>query len=428
MAKAKSWSLHGLAVFGGFALVWWLYGLIVPEAIDLPPETISIPLDAEARDSAVTLAANLDAPLLEGNSVQLLLNGDEIFPAMLGAIRSAQSSVNILSYVYWTGDIAVEFADALSAAARRGVEVRVLVDAYGGRKMDPALVEQMKQAGCMFAWFHPIRWYNLRRFNNRTHRKILVIDGRIGFTGGVGIASEWTGDAQDPEHWRDDQFRIEGPAVRYLQGSFAQNWRQASREVLAGDGMFPPLAPAGNARMVPLNAAPFGATSPVAFTYWLLFHSAREEVLIATPYYVPDPNLELGIEEAAQRGVNVVLLIPGPHQDSKLVGYASRTYYRDLLEAGVRIFLYQPTMMHVKTVTVDDTWAVIGSANFDSRSFTLNYEAVVAVYDRAFVNEINASFAADLAESREITLADVDKWPLWQRLRNHAALILRDQL
>ncbi len=426
--NAAKYLVGALAIFGLLALLWTMYSVLVPEAIEMPPDRLSVDLTAESIDSSAALAANLDAPLLDGNRVELLANGAEIFPAMLASIRQADESINMLSYVYWTGDIAVEFAEELSAAARRGVEVRLLVDAYGGRSMDPALIEQMEQAGCQFAWFHPLRWYNLNRINNRTHRKVLVVDGRVGFTGGVGIATEWTGDAQGPEHWRDDHFRIEGPTVRYLQGSFAENWRQASGEVLAGDRMFPPLEDVGAMRVVPLNASPAGPVSDIAFVYWLLFHSASEEVRIATPYFVPDPELELGIENAARRGVEVTLLVPGPHQDSALVEYASQTYYRRLLEAGVRIFEYQPTMMHAKTVTVDDTWAVIGSSNFDSRSFRLNYEIAMAVYDRPFVDELQASFDEDLENSREITLADVEQRSVFARARNHLALLLRDQL
>lgn len=419
---------HTFRAIGILAVLWMLYTWWAPEPIEVPPERLSVDIAAESVDAAVSLAAHLDAPLLEGNAVELLVNGDEIFPAMLASIRQAEESVNILSYIYWTGDVAVAFAGELSAAARRGVEVRVLVDAFGGREMDPALVKQIEQAGGEFGWFHPLRWYNLRDVNNRTHRKVMVVDGRVGYTGGVGIASEWTGDAQDPKHWRDDHFRIEGPAVRYLQGSFAENWRQATGEVLAGDRMFPPLSPVGAARIVPLNAAPDGSISDIAFVYWLLFHTAREEVLVATPYFVPDPDLELGIAEAARRGVRVTLLVPGPYQDSTIVGFASQTYYRELLEAGVRIFEYQPTMMHAKTVTVDGSWAVIGSANFDSRSFLLNYEIALAVYDESFVDELDQSFAEDLSRSHEITLADVEDWSAFERLRNHTMLLVREQL
>jgi len=424
----RKWLFRGLAVIGALSLAWALYSWLASEAIDIPPERLSTATPEQLSDIAVTLAANLDAPLLQGNAATLLVNGNEIFPAMLSSIRDARESVNLLSYVYWEGDIAIAFANELSAAAKRGVEVRVLLDAYGARRMKPALVEQMKQAGCQFAWFRPLRWHNLRRYNNRTHRKVLVVDGRTGFTGGVGIASEWTGDAQDPAHWRDDHFRLDGPVVRYLQGSFAENWRQASGVVLVGDAMFPPLTPAGNARVVPLRAAPGGSISDIAFIYWLLFHTAQKEVRIATPYFVPDPDLELGIAEAARRGVRITLLVPGQYQDSAPVRYASRTYYRRLLEAGVKIFEYQPTMMHTKTVTVDGQWAVIGSSNFDSRSFELNYENALAVYDDPLVKALDLSYAKDLADAREITLKDVEQWSLFARIRNHLALLLREQL
>jgi cardiolipin synthase len=420
--------ITALILLGALTLFWGLYSFAVSEPIDLPPQRLSIPAGAEAPDVAITLAANLNAPLLPGNRVTLLENGDEIFPAMLDSIRNARESINLLTYVYWTGDIAQTFANELAAAARRGVKVRVLLDAFGARKMDRAWVEQMEKAGCEVEWFHPLRWDTLDRFNNRTHRKVLVVDGRIGFTGGVGIAQQWTGNAQDADHWRDDHFRLEGPIVRYLQGSFAENWHQASGVVLAGAEVFPELPPAGDARMVPLSTPPTQYFTGISFTYWLLFRTARKDVLVATPYYVPDPDLELGLIEAAKRGVRVTLLVPGPHQDSALVRYASRTYYRELLEAGVRIFEFQPTVMHSKLVIVDGAWALIGSPNFDSRSIELNYEIAVAVYDRAFAQELSTSFARDLKRSREITLDDVDEWSAFERLRDQLALLLREQL
>ena len=428
MSGRRNWWVNGLAILGALSVAWAIYSWVGSEAIDIPPERLSTAEMEPLSDVSVTLAANLDAPLLAGNNATLLINGSQIFPAMLSSIRHSTNSVNLLSYVFWEGDISVAFANELSAAAKRGVEVRVLLDAYGARRMNSVLIQQMKGAGCKFALYRPLRWHNLRRYNNRTHRKVLVVDGRTGFTGGVGIASEWTGDAQDPAHWRDDHFLLEGPVVRYLQGSFAENWRQATGVVLAGESLFPALPLAGDARMVPLNAAPNGSISDIAFAYWLLFHAAREEVRIATPYFVPDPDLELGIADAARRGVKVTLLVPGPHQDSAIVRYASRAYYRRLLEAGVRIFEYQPTMMHTKTVTVDNQWAFIGSSNFDSRSFELNYEIAVAVYDASLVDALQASYENDLKVAREITLREVNEWSFFARARNHMALLLREQL
>ena len=420
--------LVALAAFGVLTLVYALYVLVAPEPVDRPPERLSIATGAGARQLGATLPPHLGAPRLEGNRVDPLINGDEIFPAMLGAIREARTSVNLLTYVYWEGEIAERFADELSAAARRGVEVRVLLDAYGGRKIHAGWVERMRAAGCRLEWFHPLGWNTLRRFNNRTHRKVMVVDGRVGFTGGVGIAEEWTGDAQDPDHWRDDHFRVEGPAVGYMQGSFADNWRRASGEVLAGRAMFPDLPPAGDAAVVPVNSAANERFSGIPLTYWLLFHSARRRILVATPYYVPDPDLELGLLEAARRGVHVTLLVPGPHQDSAIVRYASRTYYRGLLEAGVQVHEYQPTLMHTKVIVVDETWSLVGSPNFDSRSLELNYEFALAVHDRSLALALWESFAEDLAVSRQVTLEDVEDWSVFARVRNHLARRLREQL
>lgn len=424
----KVTALHCLAAFGVLAILGLLYFWLVPDQSEVAPERLSLGMPADDFHSAPTLAANLHAPLVDGNSVEMLLNGDEIFPAMLGAIREARSSVNLLSYIYWEGDIAQDFADELSAAAQRGIAVRVLVDAVGGQRMKPELVDQMTAAGCEFAWFHPLRWYNLGRFNNRTHRKVMVVDGRIGFTGGVGIGDVWTGHAQDPDHWRDDQFRVRGPVVRFLQGSFAVNWRQATGEVLAGEKMFPELEPAGSARIVSIDAAPGNTVSEIGFLYWMLFHGARKEIRITTPYFVPQPDLDLGIEEAARRGVRVTLLVPGPHQDAPLAGYAGKTYYKRLLQAGVRVYEYQPTMLHTKVVTVDGRWAVIGSPNFDSRSFSLNYEEALAVYDEELVADLRRSFDEDIARSVELTEAHVDDWSVFARVRNYLALTLRAQL
>nr|MBA2564657.1 cardiolipin synthase B [Gemmatimonadota bacterium] len=353
---------------GALAVTVWTYALAVPEPTDVLPTRIEDGAPLRGSAPAVTLAAHLGAPLLRGNEIDLLVNGEEIFPPMLASIRGARESVDLLSYIYWTGDVARQFADELSAAAARGVEVRVLLDAYGANQMRPALVEQMRRAGCRVAWFHPIRWYTLRRLNNRTHRKVLVVDRQVGFTGGVGIAEEWTGDAQDADHWRDDHFRVTGPAVRYLLGAFAENWRQATGEVIAGSSTAAPVnrpstavpangastaADTQGASVVPILSAPGTSISEVAFVYWLSLRAARQRVRIATPYFVPDSALAAELAATARRGVEVTLLVPGRHNDSRLVRYGSRVLYEDLLQAGVRIFEYEPTMMHAKTMTVD---------------------------------------------------------------------------
>ena len=419
--------LYPLAGIGAVALLYAVYALGTAEPVDVLPDTMS---SAPSRgfDLASTVAMNLGAPLLAGDRVELLENGNEIFPPMLDAIRDAEQSVNLLTFVYWQGDIARRFAAEMSTACRRGVEGRVLLDAVGAAKMDRALIEEMRAAGCKVAHFRPPRWNELRRMNRRTHRKVLVVDGRIGFTGGVGIAEEWTGAATDPGHWRDDHFRIEGPSVHYLQGAFAENWREETGEVLVEERFFPELEPAGEAKSVPILGAPGGTISDIAFLYWISLQAARERVWIATPYYMPDPDLQTAIEATAKRGVEVNLIVPNELNDSSLVRWASRTHYRGLLEAGVRIFEYQPTMFHVKAVTVDDDWAIVGSANFDNRSFELNYEIVVAIQDSSLVRALERSMRDDVRESREITLEDVERWSPLARARDRLATVLREQI
>lgn len=416
------------AMLGIASTLWFAYVVATPEDIDSPPGRLSGGPGLQGRELGIALAAHLNSPVTSGNRVDLLVNGDEIFPAMLDAIRGAKDSVHLLTYVYWTGPIADDFARELAAAARRGVKVRLLLDAFGGRKIDERWLQRMRRDGVDVAWFRPLHWYTLRRYDNRTHRKVLVVDGRIGFTGGVGIAAEWMGDAQDPDHWRDDHFRVRGPAVTALQGAFAENWREAIGEVLAGDRIFPVQEAAGDARVIGINTAPGESFQGVPLAYWMLINSARRRLLIATPYFVPDADLQHDVVAAARRGVEVTLLVPGRHQDSKLVRYASRTYYRALLEAGVRIHEYQPTLMHSKVMVVDDDWSLIGSPNFDSRSLEFNYENALAVRDRALAARLAESTAEDLRNARPITLEEVDDWSAFERARNALALLLREQL
>ena len=420
--------LYPLAGIGAAASLYAIYALATAEPSDVLPRELSSGDDRGALDLGATLAANLDAPILEGNRVELLENGNKIFPPMLAAMRDAEQSINFLTYVYWQGDIARRFAAELSAACRRGVEVRVLLDAVGSAKMDAALIEEMERAGCRVARFHPPRWNELRRLNRRTHRKVLVVDGMLGFTGGVGIAEEWSGDAEDAGHWRDDHFQVEGPVVRYLQGAFAENWREATGEVLADEKFYPSIGTTGEARAISLLGEPGGTVSHVAFLYWIALQRARERVWISTPYYLPDPDLQDAIETTARRGVEIVLIVPGERNDSRVVRWASRTRYRGLLEAGVRIFEFEPTMFHVKAVTVDGEWAIVGSANFDNRSFELNYEVVLAVEDATLAARLDASMREDLGRSREITLADVDSWSPLERARDRLAVALREQI
>lgn len=426
LAKVRAGAVKALAVVGALALACGAYLGLTPEPADLLPERLAEVPEAEGEPLA-TVATHLGAPVLPGNRVELLVNGREIFPAMLEAIRSAERTVDFLTYVYWDGHIAREFAHALADASRRGVNVRVLLDAFASRQIPEELVRLMEDAGCRVAWYHPLAWYHIDRFNHRTHRKILVVDGRVGFTGGVGIAAEWSGDAERPGRWRDDHFRMEGPVVHYLRGGFAENWLAATGEVVTWEQAAGEADP-GDADIVPVFASPQSGTSPVAFTYWAVLRSARSEVDIATPYFLPDSSLVGEMVETTERGVRVRLLVPGKLNDSDLVRNASFTRYRRLLEAGVEIHEFRPTMMHTKLLRVDDDVSVIGSANLDNRSFELNDELILVVRDSSLSRDLEASFERDLERADRIMLEQFEERSAWDRLVSRLALLLRKQL
>lgn len=421
------WLVPSLAVVGAIALIKWGYALIAPEPADMLPRRIVFGSD-EGADFLRTLASHINAPIVAGNGVELFENGDEIFPPMLEAIRNATETIHFLTYIYWQGEIAVQFADELSAAAKRGVEVRVLLDAFGAKRMKDELLDEMRSAGCEVAWFHGVKWYNLRRLNNRTHRKVLVVDGRVGFTGGVGIATEWTGNAQDPEHWRDDHFKVTGPVVAYLQGAFGENWLDATGDLVAAPRLYPELEQSGTARILPILASPRGDISPVALSYWIAFRTARHSIDLTTPYFVPDPFLIEAMKDAVQRGVRVRILVPGDNTDSKLVRLASFPRYTELIRAGVEIHEYRVTLIHAKVLLVDDGLSMIGSANFDNRSFELNDEIVLYVDDDTFAARLRESFEADLKKAVHITMERLHRIPLWRRFLGRMTLALREQL
>jgi len=359
-----------------------------------------------------------NAPITQGNDVELLINGDAIFPAYLETIRSAQRTLCLLTYVYWQGEIAREVAAAVSERAQAGVECNVIIDAVGGLKMDRGLIEQMMAAGVRVSRFRPPKPYATRRINNRTHRKILVADGSVGLTGGLGIAEEWTGNAQDPDHWRDTQVRVRGPVVRGLFGAFAENWLEATGEVLVGDSYLPDLAPVpeaggetgdgGAAMQVVRSSAGVGDTNMEAL-YYLAIAAARRTIDLSAAYFVPRPAFIDALVDAAQRGVRTRVLVPGPHADKPPVREAGRASYGPLMEGGVEVHEYQPTMMHAKTLVVDDVWSSVGSVNFDNRSFQLQDEATLCVQSPAFAGLLTKQFERDLEVSERVR-ADV-----WER-------------
>jgi len=377
---------------------------------------------------ARSMGVLLGPGLLEGNRVEALLNGDEIFPAMLQAIRAARRTITFETYIYWSGEVGKAFADALAERARAGVKVHILLDWVGSQKMDESLLEEMARAGVEIRRYHALHWYTLDRLNNGTHRKILVADGRVGFTGGVGIADEWSGQAQDKDHWRDTHFRIEGPAVAQLQAAFLDNWLKVSGLVLHGDDYFPPLAPAGTHLAQMFKSSPEGGSESMHLMYLLSVASARRSIDLAMAYFVPDELALHAIEEALRRGVRVRIIMPGENIDAGTVRHASRALWGGILRAGAELYEYQPTMYHCKVLVVDGLWVSVGSTNFDNRSFRLNDEANLNVLDRDFAARQTADFERDLARSRRVTLEQWAARPWTEKARERFFALFRSQL
>jgi cardiolipin synthase A/B len=377
---------------------------------------------------ARSMGTLLGPSLLAGNRVRALCNGDEIFPAMLEAIQGARRTITFETYIYWSGEIGGAFADALAERARAGVKVHVLLDWVGSGKMDATTIASMEQAGIEVRKYHPLRWYNLGRLNNRTHRKLLVVDGRIGFTGGVGIADQWLGNAEGPEHWRDSHFQLEGPAVAQMQAAFMDNWIETRSVVLHGDDYFPALEPVGPHVAQVFKSSSTEASESARLMYLLSIASASRSVRIANAYFVPDRLSVETLVAAQRRGVRVEIIVPGRHTDAAVVRRASRSRWGPLLEAGVSIYEYRPTMYHTKVMIVDDVWASVGSTNFDSRSFRLNDEANLNILDPGFAREQAAVFEEDRARSALITLAMWNSRARSEKLKGRLAGLLRLQL
>ena len=374
------------------------------------------------------LGVLLGPAILPGNRFDVLVNGDEIFPAMLSAIRGAGKTITFESYIYWSGSTGAEFADALAERARAGVKVHVLLDWLGSNKLDAAQLKTMEDAGVRVRKFHRPIWYHLDRMNNRTHRKVLVVDGKVGFTGGVGIADAWAGHAQDPDHWRDTHFRAEGPVVAQMQAVFMDNWIKVAGEVLHGADYFPPLASRGDSAGQMFRSSPEGGSESMQLMYLLAITSAARSIDLSSAYFVPDDLSRTALAAAARRGVRVRIITPGEHMDAETVRRASRARWDVLLEAGVEIFEYQPTMYHCKVMIVDGIWVSVGSTNFDRRSFSLNDEANLNIFDAAFARRQVAIFEDDVAQSRAMTLSAWRQRPFLEKIVEHSASLLRLQL
>ena len=354
-----------------------------------------------------TLEAYASAPIVGGNTVDILLNGEQIFPAMLDAIEQARTSITYAQYFYEDGPIARDIAEALAERCRAGLGVHVLLDGFGALNMPSEYTDLMKRSGCHVATFRPLSHVVLGNANKRNHRRILVVDGRIGFTGGSGVSYKWMGDGRIPDHWRETDVRVEGPVVEYLQGAFAENWLEATGVVLGGENYFPrPLQPTGQVYAQVVRSSPAGGASAMYTTFLLAIASAQRTIYITNPYFVVDKVMETRLIAAAERGVKVVVLVPGKI-DHNLVRQASRGQFGRMLLGGIEIFEYTAALLHSKTMVIDGVWTTIGSTNLDNRSFAMNEELNLVVYNAAVGRAMENVFREDLRASRQI---DYKRW------------------
>ena len=377
-----------------------------------------------------TMAGTTGIPFLEGNKIDILNNGDEFYPSMLDAIANAECSVTIEAYIYWAGSIGRKFANALAAKGSSGVGVKILLDAVGSAWIGDEILEILDKGKCQLAWYNPVRPYTLGRFNNRTHRKSLIIDGRIAFTGGAGIADQWLGNAEDKHHWRDIQIRMEGPAVVPLQTGFAQNWLETTGELITGFEFYPPTIdqPAGTLSAQTILSSPQTGASSARTFYYLSIAAARRAIYIANPYFIPDQGAIDLLVAAKRRGVDVRIMVCGIHNDNWMARHSSVRLYGPLLKAGVQILEYNHTMLHQKTMVVDHVWCTVGTTNFDSRSFAHNEENNVCCCDEKLARELERIFMADMAGCERVTYATWRKRPFLMKSLQAVVSLLQEQV
>jgi cardiolipin synthase len=369
------------------------------------------------------------AGLVDGNRVDVLLNGDEIFPAMLAAIRSARTTITFANFVYEKGDVAQQMAEALAERCRAGVTVNVLLDAFGSLLMPAQYRQTLDDAGCRVVSYRPLKPFALDRFNFRNHRRILVVDGRIGFTGGTGIGSKWTGDGRRAGHWRQTDVRVEGPIVRQLQAAFAENWIEETGEIPAGAKYFPPPAPAGNVPAHLAYTSPTGGVSSVQVLYYLAIKAARHEIIIENPYLLPDDDAIEALAEAVRRGVEVKVMVPATSStDSPIVQHASHHRFGILLQKGIKIWEYKKTLLHQKVIIVDGVWSCVGSTNFDRRALQLNDEISLGIVDPNIAAQLRAAFADDLRYAEPRSFEQWKHRGVWHKMMDGLAYLASSQL
>lgn len=382
---------------------------------------------AQGGDYRRVLEAALGVPFTDGSRIERLVNGVEIFPAMIEAVDKAQTSVDFLTFIYWQGDIARRFGQCLAERARAGVRVRVLLDAFGAHSMPADVLALLHDAGAEVQWFRPKARWRIWQVDNRTHRKILLIDGQIGFTGGVGIAEEWDGDARNPDEWRETHFRMVGPVVDGLIGAFVSNWVEAGASPVDGEAWPRQQADAGQAQTQVLRTSAAVNYSDIATLFRLMIGMAQQRLRITTGYFVPDEATLALLEEAAARGVTIEILMPGPHTDSRVARMAGEAVFERLLTSGVQLFRYQPTMLHAKVLLLDDSVAVIGSANFNHRSMGKDDEIAMTVIDPTLFTALSEDFDNDRRSCEAVDRQAWQRRGLWQRVREQIGRLLSSQ-
>jgi cardiolipin synthase len=382
----------------------------------------------DLRQSLPSIAGATHGPILDGNRVEVLQNGSGFFPPLLADIARAEESIHIESYVWWKGDICHRVAEALAARARAGVEVRLVLDALGAATAEADLLETMRGAGCEVCLYHPFELRALGRLNQRTHRRVAVLDGRIGYVFSHGFASEWEGAGDGPGSWRDTGARIEGPVVGRLQSVFARDWMEETSKVLFGERYFPSIEPAGRVPCQVVSSTPSGGVSSMSLLHKLMIAAADAELLIQNPYFSPDVDLTRMLVEAAQRGVRVRIMVPDKVTDSLAVLHAGHHQFSKLLAAGIEIWEHQRTLCHQKVLVVDDLWCHLGTANFDERSRDINAEISLGILDEAVAAELTAAFEADRAHCRRLEYAAWHRRSTLHRVLDAVAFLVHEQL
>ncbi len=403
-----------LMVIGVIATIGVFGALFLP---DWPNDDFSVGFEAEpgSEEFVAGIGSFLNDPVFQGGEATLLENGDGFYPVMLDAIRSAGDTINFETYIFEPDEIGRQFIEALKERARAGVEVRFLIDGFGGLKLRKKYRDDLSQAGVNVQRFRPVALRNLVRIYRRTHRRAIVMDGRIGFVGGAAVSKKWKGNVSNQHEWRDSMTRVTGPMVGGIQSAFAENWVYCTGEVLAGPRFFPPLDRGPGISGVSVVSSPSDSLQPIRLLFWLSFMNARKRLWICNSYFIPDRRLRKAVIERARQGVDVRILVPGNHTDAIPVQAAGRSYYDELLEAGIRIFEFGTSMMHAKTVVIDSAWSIVGSANMDERSMELNEENVLGIADPRLARAIEDGVTADYARSKEIKLEEWRKRSIVRR-------------